>query len=1280
MQVGIGYSDLPDSASAGLTAATMAVEKSGRGDPCDMVLLFCTAHHHQRNLREAVASVTGASTPIYGGGTVGVITNEIFGYAGNQVGVACIWLDGSRCEVAIETGLQESEVSVGTRLGKSLASEGLTPASPVLLFYDAIGHTQEGIRLLMATWLLEGLEKGLGFLLPDLAGAGLMGDHICSPTSQYVGQGIDHHCAMALAFSEDIQMDTAIIHGCRPASPYYTVTKAEGPVILEINERPALSFIDEVLQSAVTPEEYPFFLLFGINHGQKWQQYDESNYASRLCLGIDKARGGIVMFEPDMVPGTEFQLMFRSLELDYVKPKIEDLFDRLEGRDPIFAMYINCAGRCAGYGGLGMEDALVLQKTVRERVPLLGLYTGVEIASMGGRPRGLDLTGVFCLFSQKKSGKTESHRNKTVVWEKGTMKNQSDDMPLDAVLKLCEQNAAKILQLDKQSIVIRHELEQKRRGFRLLADLVVGLRQATDYESVFVSVAQRINTALNMQKTVVLVPTTNGNYSPAVLQGYSDEELTELEGLQVRLPPAFLDAEQAVLVSAADGDDRFNELRASLKLPYFISVPIVLTQKPVAILITGRMTEEQPFLLRLEPDDVETVQAISALMASILVRHKLNAAEERARLMLDAMPLCANFWDRELNNIDCNLEAVKLFELSNKQEYLDRFFELSPECQPNGRPSHEMAAEKIKLAFQDGRCVFEWMHQKLNKEPMPSEITLVRVRYQDDDVVIGYTRDLRELKAKMAEIERTQEALREARDRAEESSRAKSNFLANMSHEIRTPMNAIIGMTEIAKNSNEMERVQYCLDKIEDASGHLLGVINDILDMSKIGAGKFELVESCFDLEDMLQGVASVITFRVDEKQQHFSIKVDKNVPTSIVADRQRLTQVITNLLSNAVKFTPERGKIGLMIHKAEEEGEYCSLHFEVADNGIGITSEQQAKLFRPFEQADGSISRRFGGTGLGLAISKDIVEMMGGRVWLESEPQAGSNFHFTVKVKRGNKKKSNRFSTSVDWENIRILVVDDEPEVREYFEDILSSSGAFCQSAPDAVEALRLLDSGERFDVIFVDWRMPGMSGIELAQKIRAQYGEHPMVVMISAFSWNEIEGEARAAGITRFISKPLFSSTIVDCINECVGTISVEDKALRDHGEDTRIFDGKCILVAEDVDINLEILRVLLSNTGITIDSAENGRIACDMFRNDPERYDAILMDIHMPEMDGYQATEEIRAMDLPLAREVPIIAMTANVFQEDIERCLAAGMNDHVGKPMDIGKLMAKLKHYL
>jgi signal transduction histidine kinase/CheY-like chemotaxis protein len=517
-----------------------------------------------------------------------------------------------------------------------------------------------------------------------------------------------------------------------------------------------------------------------------------------------------------------------------------------------------------------------------------------------------------------------------------------------------------------------------------------------------------------------------------------------------------------------------------------------------------------------------------------------------------------------------------------------------------------------------------------------------------------------------------------ALEQAVQASKAKGDFLSNMSHEMRTPMNAIIGMTSIGRSSSDLERKDYALDKIEDASTHLLGVINDILDMSKIEANKLELSIVTFEFEHMLRKVVNVINFRVEERKQQFSVTIDHRIPHKLEGDDQRLAQVITNLLSNAVKFTPEQGSISLSAKLLEENESSCMLQIEVSDTGIGVSEEQKTRLFSSFEQAESDTSRRFGGTGLGLAISKRIVELMAGEIWLESELGKGSTFAFAVRLKHGGQGcLSGLLKNGANWGNLRILVVDDDQGILDFFTDLAHTHEITCDTVLSGARALELIEAGNSYDIYFIDWRMPGMDGLELSRRINSIDNEQSVITMISATEWGMIETDARAAGVDKYLSKPLFPSTVAELINECIG---FENLMQSNDERAIERFAGVRILLAEDIEINQEIVLALLEPTELLIDIAENGQIAVEKFAADPNRYSMILMDMQMPEMDGLEATRQIRALDHPRAQAVPIIAMTANVFKEDIERCLVAGMNDHVGKPIDLDELLGKLHRYL
>jgi Signal transduction histidine kinase len=509
--------------------------------------------------------------------------------------------------------------------------------------------------------------------------------------------------------------------------------------------------------------------------------------------------------------------------------------------------------------------------------------------------------------------------------------------------------------------------------------------------------------------------------------------------------------------------------------------------------------------------------------------------------------------------------------------------------------------------------------------------------------------------------------------RAEYASEAKTIFLANMSHEMRTPLNAIIGMLSIADQAEDIEKKDYCLQRIREASRHLLGVINDVLDMSKIEVNKFELSNTSFELEKMVMRITDVLGFPIAQKKQTLEVVISSNLPRSITCDEQRMTQVITNLLSNATKFTPEGGKISLSARLIEKKGDLCTLRFEVLDTGIGISAQQQAQLFRSFVQADGNISRRFGGTGLGLAISKQIVAMMDGEIWVESELGKGSRFIFTVKVKE----LKDEHMDTINWEDIRILVVDSTLDVYGFFLGFSLSLGFACDAATNEEEAMELLGKSDHLhQFVFVNLEHNEQGMLALVRKLK-DAGQHVhMLAVAQAARWNDI----KRGGIADFVSKPLYFSAVAEVVNRHLARSKHTGSVAKEENHYNGLFAGKRVLLAEDVEINQEIVLVLLAHTGAEILCAASGREAVEMIHTEECAYDLILMDIHMPEMDGYEATQIIRALPYPNAATIPIVAMTANVFQEDIDRCLAFGMNDHVGKPINIDIVLEKMEKYL
>ena len=524
------------------------------------------------------------------------------------------------------------------------------------------------------------------------------------------------------------------------------------------------------------------------------------------------------------------------------------------------------------------------------------------------------------------------------------------------------------------------------------------------------------------------------------------------------------------------------------------------------------------------------------------------------------------------------------------------------------------------------------------------------------------------------------QALDAARETAEQASRAKSEFLSNMSHDIRTPMNGIVGMTAIASaNIENTEQVQHCLKQITASSRHLLGLINDVLDMSKIESGKMTFNIEQVSLKDIMQGVVNIIQPQIREKQQYFNVYVQDIPIETVCSDGLRLSQILLNLLGNAIKFTPEKGSIQVVLYEEPSPlgSRYIRTHLRVKDNGIGMTKEFQEKIFESFIREDNARVQKTEGAGLGMSITKYIVDAMGGTITVDSAPGKGAEFHVTLDMEKGIEKEEDMVLPA--W---TILIIDDDEMVCESAVTSLKSLGVLADWASGGNAAIRMVEKrlaqNQEYDIILLDRTLLQTDSLETARRLRERCGNEIPILLISAGDRSNLSIEATDAGISGYISKPLFRSTLFFALRPFAGG--------ENPGEPEEVsvpvnFAGKRILLAEDNDLNWEIAKELLSELGLTLDWAENGKLCLEKFADSEEGwYDAILMDLRMPIMNGFEAAEAIRALDRPDAGTIPILAMSADVFDDDIRHCLDCGMDAHMAKPIDLEKVALLLEQYL
>ncbi|VYU19742.1 Signal transduction histidine-protein kinase BarA [[Clostridium] symbiosum] len=521
--------------------------------------------------------------------------------------------------------------------------------------------------------------------------------------------------------------------------------------------------------------------------------------------------------------------------------------------------------------------------------------------------------------------------------------------------------------------------------------------------------------------------------------------------------------------------------------------------------------------------------------------------------------------------------------------------------------------------------------------------------------------------------------LEKARQAALEANKAKSEFLANMSHDIRTPMNAIVGMTAIATaHIDDRKQVENCLRKITLSSKHLLGLINDVLDMSKIESGKLTLTTEQISLKEVVEGIVNIMQPQVKTKKQTFDIHVENIFTENVWCDGIRLNQVLLNLLSNATKYTPEGGSIQLSLseEKSPKGENYVRIHINVRDNGIGMSPEFLKRIYESYSRADGTRIHKTEGAGLGMAITKYIVDAMEGTIEIQSEPDKGSEFLLTFDFEKADAMEIDMVLPA--W---NMLVVDDDELLCKTAMDALKSIGIKAEWTLSGEKAIELViehhKKREDYQIILLDWKLPGMNGIQAAREIRRNLGDEVPILLISAYDWSEFEAEAREAGISGFISKPLFKSTLYHALCQYMDVGTEHEQTLNQNID----LSGRRILLAEDNELNWEVAKELLSDLGVELDWAEDGRICLDKFQKSPEGYyDIILMDIRMPHMTGYEATQAIRGLVHPDALSIPIIAMSADAFSDDIQHCLQCGMNAHIAKPIDVIELTRLLKRYL
>lgn len=669
----------------------------------------------------------------------------------------------------------------------------------------------------------------------------------------------------------------------------------------------------------------------------------------------------------------------------------------------------------------------------------------------------------------------------------------------------------------------------------------------------------------------------------------------------------------------------------------------------------------------------------------ITARKEAEAARESARARLEtllgAAPVVvysfAATGDFAPSFVSASIEPILGYR---PEEYLRDADFWRGHVHPDDLP--ELEAEQAEL-FRSGEHLSEYRFRKKDGTYcwVSDEQHLIRDAAGRPTEVVGSWSDINGRKEAELACEAAQADLEKASQAALEANEAKSIFLANMSHEIRTPMNAVIGLSHLALKTELTPRQRDYVLKIKSSGQHLLGIINDILDFSKIEAGKLSIENIDFDLDKVLENVGNLMSEKASAKGLELIFEVEPRVSTHFRGDPLRLGQILINFCNNAVKFT-DTGEIMVQVKALEDTADCQLVEFAVTDTGIGMTEAQVARLFQAFEQADASTTRKYGGTGLGLAISKQLTEMMGGQVTVESAPGKGSTFRFTARLGKGTAIVRPRLLQS-DLRGRRVLIIDDNPHARAVLANMLTNMSFIADEAASGEEAIDMVRQaskfGERYEIAFIDWQMPGLNGVDTGKRILAlsELGAPPHLVMVTAYGREEVLKQAEESGFENVLIKPVTSSILFDTAVVALGAdCEGADATQAGPSFDIDHMRGARVLLVEDNEINQEVAMGQLEDAEVFVDLAENGEVALQMIRDND--YDLVLMDMQMPVMDGVEATRALRAD--PRYEALPVIAMTANAMASDRELCLEAGMNDHIAKPIDPDQLFGVLLRWI